>query len=329
MEGISISLIVQKFGGSSVRDAAHLRRVCAIIAAARKKGHDVLAVFSAQGDTTDVLMQKARELSCAPSPRELDALLATGESASVALGAILLNEMGVPAVSLTAFQAPLYTDSRHGEARVLRAETQRIRHELSTGKVVIAAGFQGVDKENDLTTLGRGGSDLTAAVLAAELGAARCQIYTDVDGVYTTDPRVCPTARRLKKLSYAHMLALAREGAQVLHDRSVEYAARFGVELEVLSCGENAVGSRVTASAENGPVTGLTRRKTEDGCAIITAVGGGLPDGERFAKVKKVLQGESLVILGCGSGFEHMSITVSETAADRALCLMHDALLET
>ena len=327
MEGISISLIVQKFGGSSVQDAAHLKRVCAIIAAARRAGHDVLAVFSAQGDTTDVLLRKARELSCAPSPRELDALLATGESASVALGAISLNEMGVPAVSLTACQVPLHTDSRHGEARVLGVGTERILRELECGKVVLVAGFQGVDKENDLTTLGRGGSDLTAAVLAAELHAARCQIYTDVDGVYTTDPRICPTARRLKAVSCAHMLALAREGAQVLHDRSVEYAARFGVELEVLSCEENAVGSRVTAAADNGPVTGLTRKKAENGCAVITAVGSSLPSEEYRKKIEKVLQAESLYNGGIKSGFERLSVTVCEEDATRALCLIHDVLL--
>lgn len=327
MEGISISLIVQKFGGSSVRDAAHLRRVCAVIAAARGQGHDVLAVFSAQGDTTDVLVQKAHELSLTPSPRELDALLATGESASVALGAILLNEMGIPAVSLAAFQLPLRTDSCHGNARVLGVGKERVLHELSSGKVVLAAGFQGVDGENDLTTLGRGGSDLTAAVLAAELGAARCQIYTDVDGIYTTDPRICPTARRLKALSYAHMLALAREGAQVLHDRSVEYAARFGVELEVLSCEENAVGSRVSAAAENGPVTGLTRRKTADGCALITAVGSGLPSEEYREKIEKALRAQALYNGGVESGFEQLRVTVREEDAPRALCLIHDAIL--
>ncbi len=327
MEGISISLIIQKFGGSSVRDSERLWRVCSIIAAARSAGHDVVAVFSAQGDTTDFLLEKARELSPSPSPRELDALLATGECASVALGAILLCEMGVPAVSLSAAQLPLRTNGTHGAACVRRVGTRRIKREIKRGKVVLVAGFQGVDKENDLTTLGRGGSDLTAVALAAALKAQRCCIYTDVDGVYTTDPRVCPTARRLARISYGHMLALASEGAQVLHDRSVDFAARHGVELEVLSCEEGSVGSRVVREADCGAVTGLTRKRTVQG-VVITAVGRGLP-GESRSLMQKVLQGENLDMIDYSEGNERFSVTVTPSAADRALCLMHDALLNT
>ena len=327
LEGITIGLIIQKFGGSSVRDAERLGRVCGIIAAAKKAGHRVAAVFSAQGDTTDRLVEKARELSAAPPRRELDALLTTGECASVALGAIALCEMGVPAVSLTAAQLPLRTDSEHGNARILHIDTRRIHRELEDGKVVLVAGFQGVDKGNNLTTLGRGGSDLTAVALASCLRADRCCIYTDVDGIYTTDPRVCPTARRLPKISYAHMLALAGEGAQVLHDRSVEFAARHGVELEVLSCEAGSVGSRVVETADCGPVTGLTRKRTAHG-TVITAVGRALP-GERGALARKALQGKLLDIIDYCEGNERFSITVDPAAADRALCLVHDALFDT
>ncbi len=289
-----------------------------------------MAVFSAQGDTTDLLLQKARELSLSPPPRELDALLATGECASVALGAIALHARGIPAVSLTGAQLPLRTDGVHGGAHILDVGTRRILRELKRGKVVLAAGFQGVDAAGDVTTLGRGGSDLTAAALAAYLHAARCCIYTDVDGVYTTDPRVCPTARRLPCISYGHMLALAAEGAQVLHDRSVAFAARYGVELEVLSCAEGSVGSRVVGEADCGPVTGLTRKMLADGAhAAITAVGRELPDAERTARVREALERCGIEVLGEREGAERLTLLVAAPQADRALCLMHDVLLNT
>lgn len=221
-----MGLIVQKFGGSSVRDRERLLRAMRIVRRTWEQGDDVVVVLSAQGDTTDALLARARELTEEPPPRELDALLATGETASVALGAIALASLGVPAVSLSGWQVPVGTDGTHGGANVRSVGAERIRQELAQRRVVLAAGFQGVDAAGDVTTLGRGGSDTSAAALAAFLGAERCIIYTDVDGVYTTDPRVCPTARRLAAVSCDQMLRLAANGAQVLHDRSVALAAR-------------------------------------------------------------------------------------------------------
>ncbi len=204
-----MGLIVQKFGGSSVRDRERLLRAMRIVRRTWEQGDDVVVVLSAQGDTTDALLARARELTEEPPPRELDALLATGETASVALGAIALASLGVPAVSLSGWQVPVGTDGTHGGANVRSVGAERIRQELAQRRVVLAAGFQGVDMAGDVTTLGRGGSDTSAVALAAFLGAERCIIYTDVDGVYTTDPRVCPTARRLAAVSCDQMLRLA------------------------------------------------------------------------------------------------------------------------
>ncbi len=330
LEGISISLIIQKFGGSSVRDSERLLRAAEIIGRTWQEGHDVVVVFSAQGDTTDILLEKAYELSKTPSARELDALLATGENASVALGAILLLERGIPAVSLSGAQVPIKTDGTHGNALVLNVGKRRILRELKRRRVVLVAGFQGVDEAGDITTLGRGGSDLTAVALAAHLRADRCQIYTDVDGVYTTDPRICQTARRLEKVSYDHMLTLAAQGAQVLHDRSVEFAQRHGVVLEVLSCAEGSVGSCVVETADCGAVTGLTRKKLPDGASVaITAVGQGLPDAEKTAQVRAMLQAQDIPAFVIRESREQLTVLVDAERSDRALCLMHDALLGT
>lgn len=255
-----MGLIVQKFGGSSVRDRERLLRAMRIVRRTWEQGDDVVVVLSAQGDTTDTLLACARELTEEPPPRELDALLATGETASVALGAIALASLGVPAVSLSGWQVPVGTDGTHGGANVRSVGVERIRQELAQRRVVLAAGFQGVDAAGDVTTLGRGGSDTSAVALAAFLGAERCIIYTDVDGVYTTDPRVCPTARRLAAVSCDQMLRLAANGAQVLHDRSVALAARHGVTVEVRSCEEGSVGTLVVPRAESGEVTASRAR---------------------------------------------------------------------
>lgn len=240
-----MKLIVQKFGGSSVRDAQRLRTVAAIIADTRQQGYDLIVVLSAQGDTTDNLLQKAYELSAAPAPRELDALLATGEQASVALCAILLEEMGLPAISLSAWQVGIHTDDEHGDARIARIESERVFHELEQGKIVLVAGFQGIDSVQDITTLGRGGSDTSAVALAAAFRAERCEIYTDVDGVYTADPRIISAAVRYDEIDSTEMLTLALRGAQVLHSRSVELAYDHGVNLVVLSSLAPGEGTRV------------------------------------------------------------------------------------
>lgn len=238
-------LIVQKYGGSSLADAQRIRRAAERIARQVKEGHHVVVVVSAQGDTTDLLLEQLPQLTTQPPPRELDAYLASGEQMSAALMAMALEEMDVSAVSLTGWQAGLMTDSVHGDARVKGLRGERIRRELQGGNAVVVAGFQGVDAAGDITTLGRGGSDTTAVALAAFLGADRCMIFTDVDGVYDRDPRKYPDAVRFERIGYEPMLRLARQGAQVLHDRCVELAQRYQVPIQVLSSFRTGEGTMV------------------------------------------------------------------------------------
>lgn len=228
-------LIVQKFGGSSLADPARIKRAARRLIHTVQQGHQTVAVVSAQGDTTDHLLAAIAGINGTPSQRELDAYLASGEQLSAGLMAMALEKLGVPAVSLTGWQAGLLTDSVHGNARVLGLQGDRIRKELAQGKIVVVAGFQGIDENGNITTLGRGGSDTTAVALAAFLGADRCLIYTDVDGIYDRDPRIFPDAVRFDTIDYDAMLRLARDGAQVLHDRAVELAKEKGVALQVLS----------------------------------------------------------------------------------------------
>ncbi|MBR2264480.1 MAG: aspartate kinase [Firmicutes bacterium] len=238
-------LIVKKFGGSSVADAERVRHVAGLIAEDVDKGNQVVVVLSAQGKTTDQLIAKAKELNQNPSKRELDMLITTGEQQSVALMALALQEMGYKAVSLNAFQIAMNTTRVYGNARLKNINTERLKMELEHGNVVIVTGFQGVNRYEDYTTLGRGGSDTTAVALAATLHADRCQIYTDVEGIYTADPRIVKNARKLKEISYDEMLELASMGAKVLHNRSVEMAKRYNVVLEVLSSMTKAEGTLV------------------------------------------------------------------------------------
>ena len=240
-----MSLVVQKFGGSSVKDAEHIKNVARIIAETYLRGHDVMVVLSAQGDTTDDLIAKAEEINRTPSKREMDMLLATGEQISVALCAMALESMGLPCISLNAWQAGIWSNNIHGDARIQKIDQDRIQIELDAHRIVIVTGFQGVDRRGDLTTLGRGGSDTSAVALAAAFGAELCQIFTDVDGVYTADPRIVPDARKLDEITYDEMLELASQGAQVLHNRSVELAKKFRVNLEVLSSLERKPGTKV------------------------------------------------------------------------------------
>ena len=240
-----MSLIVQKFGGSSVRDAERIRNVAGIIAQTYLEGNDVVVVLSAQGDTTDDLIAKAEEINPHASKREMDMLLSTGEQISVALCAMALESMGLPCVSLAAWQVGIQSTGVHADARIKRIDSERIRSELDQHRIVLVTGFQGVDRQGDVTTLGRGGSDTSAVALAAAFHAKLCQIYTDVDGVYTTDPRLVPNARKLDEITYDEMLELASQGAQVLHNRSVELAKKFRVDLEVLSSLERKPGTKV------------------------------------------------------------------------------------
>lgn len=238
-------LIVKKFGGSSVADKDRIFNVAKRCIEDYEKGHDVVVVLSAMGKTTDGLIAKAHEMNPNPPKRELDMLLVTGEQVSVALMAMAMNALGVPAVSLNAAQVAMHTSSSYGNAKLKRIDTERIRHELDARKIVIVTGFQGLNKYDDFTTLGRGGSDTTAVALAAALHADACEIYTDVEGVYTADPRIVPNARKLKEVSYDEMLEFASLGAKVLHNRSVEMAKKYGVQLVVLSSLTRAEGTVV------------------------------------------------------------------------------------
>ena len=256
-----MSLIVQKFGGSSVRDAQRIRNVAGIIAETYLEGNDVLVVLSAQGDTTDDLIAKAEEINSHPSKREMDMLLSTGEQISVALCAMALESMGLPCVSLTAWQVGIQTTAVHGDARIKRIDSERVQAELDQHRIVLITGFQGMARAGDVTTLGRGGSDTSAVALAAAFRAKLCQIYTDVDGVYTADPRIVPNARHLDEITYDEMLELASQGAGVLHNRSVELAKKFRVDLEVLSSLERKPGTKVkeVTKVEKTTIAGVAK----------------------------------------------------------------------
>ena len=256
-----MSLIVQKFGGSSVRDAQRIRNAAGIIAETYLEGNDVLVVLSAQGDTTDDLIAKAEEINSHPSKREMDMLLATGEQISVALCAMALESMGLPCVSLNAWQVGIQTTAVHGDARIKRIDSERVQAELDQHRIVLITGFQGMDRAGDVTTLGRGGSDTSAVALAAAFRAKLCQIYTDVDGVYTADPRIVPNARHLDEITYDEMLELASQGAGVLHNRSVELAKKFRVDLEVLSSLERKPGTKVkeVTKVEKTTIAGVAK----------------------------------------------------------------------
>ena len=230
-----MSLIVQKFGGTSVANTERLKNVADIITKTYEKGNDVVVVVSAQGDTTDEFIEKARQVNPNPSKREMDMLLTAGEQISASLLAMTIEEMGYPVISLLGWQAGFFTSANNGSARIERVDPARIKRELDQKRIVIVTGFQGVNRYQDMTTLGRGGSDTSAVAIAASMHADLCQIYTDVEGVFTADPRKIKDARKLDVISYDEMLELATLGAQVLNNRSVEMAKKYGVELEVLS----------------------------------------------------------------------------------------------
>jgi aspartate kinase len=237
-------LVVQKYGGSSVADAERVKRVAERIVATRKAGHQVVVVVSAMGDTTDELLDLAEQVSPLPPRRELDMLLTAGERISMALLAMAIAQLGLEARSFTGSQAGVITDSVHGKARIIDVTPGRIREALDAGHIAIVAGFQGVSQDTkDVTTLGRGGSDTTAVALAAALDADVCEIYTDVDGVFSADPRIVPKAKKLDTVSYDEMLELAASGAKILHLRCVEYARRYGVKLVVRSSFSNKPGT--------------------------------------------------------------------------------------
>jgi len=264
-------LIVKKFGGTSVADKERIYNVARRCIEDYKKGNDIVVVLSAMGKTTDVLISQAKEINPNPPKREMDMLFTVGEQTSVALMAMAMDALGVPAVSLNAFQVAMHTTSRYGNARLKRIDTERIRNELEARKIVIVTGFQGIDKMDNYTTLGRGGSDTTAVALAAALRADACEIYTDVDGVYTADPRIVKNAKKLDEITYDEMLDLASLGAGVLHNRSVEMAKKYGVQLVVRSSLNNSEGTVVKEEVkmERMLVSGVACDKNTARIAVI------------------------------------------------------------
>ncbi|HVM18621.1 MAG TPA: aspartate kinase, partial [Egibacteraceae bacterium] len=267
-------IVVQKYGGTSVADTDRITRVAERVAAAKREGHDVVVVVSAMGKTTDQLLQQAHEISAIPPGRELDMLLTAGERISMALLAMAMHELGYTALSLTGSQAGIITDTSHGKARIIDITPGRIHDGLQAGHVVIVAGFQGVSRDSkDVTTLGRGGSDTTAVALAAALGANVCEIYTDVDGVYTADPRLVPNARRLSRLSHEEMLEMAASGAKVLQVRSVEYARNHGVTVHVRSSFSYTEGTVVDEGADmEQAIISAVAHDTSEGKLVVRGV---------------------------------------------------------
>ena len=322
-----MALIVQKFGGTSVKDRSRIFNVARIVANTRNAGNDVVVVVSAQGDTTDDLIAKAQEITNSPSSREMDMLLATGEQISIALLAMALQEIGVSAISLTGWQAGFVTDRAYSRARIKRLDTERVESELARNRVVVVAGFQGLNRSDDITTLGRGGSDTSAVALAAALHADRCQIYTDVEGVFTADPRKIPKATRLKEITFDEMLELASLGAQVLNNRSVELAKKYGVELEVLSSINPIPGTIVKeeTKVEGMLIKGVAK---DDNVAVISILG--VPDvpGMSF-KVFSLLAQRSInvdiILQSSGTdGAKDLIFTVPLDDAESALSLLQE-----
>ena len=322
-----MALIVQKFGGTSVKDRSRIFNVARIVANTHNAGNDVVVVVSAQGDTTDDLIAKAQEITNSPSSREMDMLLATGEQISIALLAMALQEIGVSAISLTGWQAGFVTDRAYSRARIKRLDTERVESELARNRVVVVAGFQGLNRSDDITTLGRGGSDTSAVALAAALHADRCQIYTDVEGVFTADPRKIPKATRLKEITFDEMLELASLGAQVLNNRSVELAKKYGVELEVLSSINPIPGTIVKeeTKVEGMLIKGVAK---DDNVAVISILG--VPDvpGMSFKVFSLLAQRNinvDIILQSSGTdGAKDLIFTVPLDDAESALSLLQE-----
>ena len=323
-----MGLIVQKFGGSSVADADRIRNVARIITETYRRGHSVVAVLSAQGDTTDDLIAKAAEINPNGSKREMDMLLSTGEQISCSLCAMAIEAMGYPVISLTGWQAGVRTNSAYSNARIKRVAPERILAELDKKCIVIVTGFQGINKYDDITTLGRGGSDTSAVALAASLHADLCQIYTDVDGVYTADPRHVEGAKKLDEITFDEMLELATLGAQVLHNRSVEMAKRYNVNLEVLSSFSGNPGTKVNEVVKNVEkmhVSGVAKDKDVARLALV-----GLADTpgiafKIFSLLAKARINVDIILQSIGRGdTKDISFTVTKSDKDEAKRLLEE-----
>ena len=323
-----MALIVQKFGGSSVANAERILHVAEIVTNTYKKGNQVVVVLSAQGDTTDDLLEKAAEINPSASKREMDMLLTTGEQMSIALMAMAIQKLGYPVISLTGWQVGMETTSAYGAARIKRVSGTRIQEELDRNRIVLVAGFQGINKYGDMTTLGRGGSDTTAVALAVALRADLCQIYTDVDGVYTADPRKVPDARKLQEITFDEMLELASLGAQVLHNRSVEMAKRYNMNLEVLSSFTGAPGTIVKEAVKKVEKTYISGVAQDKNVARLALVGLRDEPGVSY-KVFNLLAREKinvdLILQSIGrADSKDISFTVASSVADQAYKIIKD-----
>ena len=323
-----MGLIVMKFGGSSVRDAERLKNVARIITKTYDEGNDVIVVVSAQGDTTDEFLAKAREVNLNPSERELDVLLSAGEQISMSLLAMTIENMGYRVKSLTGWQAGFETTATHVNSRIKKINAERLENELSKKNIVIVAGFQGLNKYDDITTLGRGGSDTSAVAIAAALRADKCKIYTDVDGVYTADPRLCKNAKKLDEITYDEMLELASLGAKVLHNRSVEMAKKYSVKMEVLSSLEDKPGTQIkeVTKMEKMLIKGVAK---DDDVARISLIE--VPDQPGIAfKIFSLLASRKInvdiILQSIGRNqTKDISFTVSRSNADEAVEVLENA----
>jgi aspartate kinase len=322
---MSKGLIVQKFGGSSVANVERIQNVAKRVASYKKKGNDVVVVVSALGDTTDELIELAHKINLEPSEREMDMLLSTGEQISVALLAMAIHKLGFDAISFTGAQVGIITDTSHTQARIIKINADKIREELGKGNIVIVAGFQGVTLKQDITTLGRGGSDLTAVALAKELKAEECEIYTDVEGIYTTDPRIEPKARKISAITYDEMLEMASLGAQVMQARSIEVAKKFDVPIHVRSSFSDNPGTMIIREVkrmEDVLVSGVTLNKNESKITICD-----VPDRPGIAaKIFKELAGSGVSVDMIVQNVSHVrqtdiSFTVSKTDFSKTLRL--------
>src|SRR6476469_3541549 len=321
-------LIVQKFGGSSVASPEKILRAARRAIRAQQEGNQVLMVVSAMGDTTDDLLELAAKITDKPPAREMDMLLSTGEQVSVALVAMAIHSLGHKAVSMTGAQIGIKTDTTHGKARIKSIETARMKKVLDAGNIIIAAGFQGIDEDFNITTLGRGGSDTTAVALAAVLRADACEIYTDVDGVYTTDPRVVPEARRVSRISYDEMLELASLGAGVMHSRSIEFGKKFDVPIHVRSSFTDQPGTMIVADPErpDQPVSGAAITKDEARISVQ-----GVPDVpgtslEIFSRIAAKNISVDMIVQNVGeSGKADISFTVPQDELKTALEAVREA----
>jgi aspartate kinase len=325
-----MATVVQKYGGSSLADAERISHVAARIARRQAQGHSLVVVVSAMGDTTDELIGLAHRITNRPAERELDVLLSTGEIVSSTLMAMALRQLGVEAISLTGFQAGIQTDRMHSRARILAVDAIRIRQEIDRGRAVIVAGFQGFNENLDVTTLGRGGSDTTAVALAASLGAARCEIYTDVDGIYSADPRIVPRARKLTDIGYDEMLEMASHGARVMHPRAVELGAVYSLPILVASSFDERQGTlihggptveptnKVRGIAHDGDVAKITVRGVPDRPGIAATLFE--PLAEAGVSVDTIVQNSSQ------ENLTDLTFTVGRGDLDRALHLVQPAV---